>query len=367
MGAARRIPTLPEAFGQYVPQDPAATLADVALRAGVSRVAVAKVLLGSGGPTVRVGRETAARIHQVAETLRYTPNWAARQLAGKRSHLIGVIIDTYSAPVHFERLSLLEREAAALGYRFLVGQSHDGADWVRDYIEDFRARGLDGAICMAHQYPGREREIAEAFSQLPHGVFVGKPGPGSGGLAYVAIDLGDGVRQAFEHVWSRGRRRVAIVLFNMETPSMIRRYKGYRRALEVHGLAPDPTLVCGGVPNQPWRGEPSTETMLPYVSDLILHHKADAILAPNDRAAVVVIKALRHLGCRVPDDVAVAGFDNIEIAALYEPPLTTVDRRNKELARSAVRLLVRLIEGRDVPAEQRRITIKPELIVRGST
>jgi len=358
---------LPEDSSQYVPSDATATLADVARGAGVSRVAAAKVLLGSGGPNVRVGRKTADRVHQVAEDLRYTPNRAARQLAGKRSNLIGVIIDTYSAPVHFERLSLLEREAAELGYRFLVGQSHDGADWVRDYIEDFRARGLDGAICMAHQYPGREQEIAEAFSRLPCGMFIGKPGRDCDGPAYVAIDLADGVRQAFEHVWARGRRRVGIVLFNMETLSMIRRYEGYCKALEDHGLTPNPDLVCGGVPNQPWMGEPSTETMLPYVSDLVSRHKADAILAPNDRAAVMVIKALRRLGRRVPDDVAVVGFDNIEIAAMYEPPLTTVGRMNKELARSAVRLLVRMVEGEDVSAEQRRVTIKPELIVREST
>ena len=334
-------------------------LIDVAHAVGVSRTTVARVLLGSGKKNVRVGAKTVQAIRRAAEELDYQPNAAARQLAGKRSGVIGVVIDSCVAEIQSNRLSIMEREAAREGFRFMIGQSHDEPDRIQACVQDFASRGVDGVICVSHDYPGSAARVAHLFADLPNVVFIGKPA--LAGTCYVEVDTADGVRQSVRHLLSRGRRRIGLMLPNTAYDSMVRRRQGYMEELRAQGVETNGKLVWSA-------NEVSLSAdgaVQRGIDELVVAQKADAIQASNDAWAIHLIKSLKQRGVRVPDDVAVVGCDNIEMSLLCEPELTTIDQNNEALSRQAVKMLFDLIDGKQPGGIARTIT--PKLIIRGST
>lgn len=136
-----------------------ATLADVAGRAGVSRSAAARALLGTGGEHVRVSASTRARIAKAARELDYQPNCFAQQLRGKASRTMGVILDTGNTPVMSQRLFALESEARRRGYRLLVGQTHGDLDALREYAADFSGRSVEAILYLFDLAPGCDEAL----------------------------------------------------------------------------------------------------------------------------------------------------------------------------------------------------------------
>ena len=341
---------------------------DIAREAGVSRVAAARVLLGSGGDHVRVSKATAETIRRIAKKLKYRPNIPARQLAGKRSHLIATIIDSYAPKLAYDLLADMERQAARKGYRFMVGQSHGELDHIREYASDFAARGVDGVVCISHNYPENEHEIADMFARLENVVFVGKPASQDQDLCYVDTDIASGISQAVEHLFNKGRRRIGITLLDSEFVAIRERKRGYLEAHRRLGLPVKQERIYLLDAGKPGVDEKQTETA---VRELV-GQKVEAILAQNDIGAICVIRSCRRLGCRVPEDIAVVGFDNIQIdnipiTSLFEPGITTVDQNLAEVSQRAMEMLINLIEGKDLPVQDRHVVVKPSLVVRAST
>lgn len=336
-------------------------LVDVARKAGVSRVAVARVLLGTGGVHVRVSDKTSQKIQRIAQRLGYRPNIMAQQLKGKRSGVIGVIIDSYAAQVQFESLSIMERQAAQQGYRFMVGQSHGEFERIAGYADDFVARGVDGVICISHGYPDKGKQIAQLFSRLPNVVFINRPAIED--AHYVAVDTADGVRQSVEHLLQTGRQRIALMLSDRLYLSMQERRRGYLETLAAHGRPVDERRIW--VAEQP---QPTPELLDSMIDDLLVRQKVDAIQATNDIWAVRLMKRLLARGIRVPDDVAIVGYDNLELAELSQPELTSIDQNVPQVSRLAVEMLLHLIEDHpaDENAERSRL-VRPRLVVRQST
>lgn len=337
-------------------------LIDIARVAGVSRTTVAKVLLDSGGKHVRISELTRERIQQIAQDIQYRPNVAARRLKGKSTQLIGVIIDSMAPEVSFSRLVRMEAHAAARGYRFMIGQSHEAFEHVRAYAKDFASYGVDGVICISHDYPEIGARIAEEFSKFRNVVFVDKPVVNAEKLCYVEIDYAHGMSLLVDHLLAKSRQNIGLLFCDLKYTPVKAQWDGFIAACErnkVH-LREDLMLsIPGTLPLV------SQEILESHVSQLC-DRSVDAIVAMDDAWAVKVMKALKKLGKRVPEDVAVVGFGNAECATIYEPGITTVDENPPELSTIVVERLLSMIEGTAIPSEERHTLLQPRLVIRES-
>ena len=336
-------------------------LIDVAKRAGVSRVTVSHVLHGVGA-NVRVSKATRERVKRVARQLNYKPNRSAQQLRGARSKILGVIVDTWAMPVMSNRLSALEQEATRRGYRLIIGQARSDPDRVREYLDDFEGRGVEGVLCLVDLMRGYEKKLRPLFDPRTHLVFHGKPI--IQGAACVSVDTVDGVRQSLAHVLDRGRQRPSLVLWNLADERSHLRRQGYRAELATRGLSVDERLIWSA---QSESGIPSLDVLDRVIDTLVVRCGADALIGDDDVWAVRLIQRLKDRGFRVPADVAVVGYDNLDLAAVIDPTLTTVDQNHPAYAQAALDLAMKMNEDDKLPRSQRTVIIQPRLIVRDST
>ncbi|NUQ62506.1 MAG: LacI family DNA-binding transcriptional regulator [Pirellulales bacterium] len=337
-------------------------LIDVAHEAGVSRMAAAHVLNGTGGSTVRVSEATRQRVLEIARRLHYRPNRIAQQLRGARSRMLGVIYDTWNLPVMSARLAALEQEASRRQYRLMIGQVRRDPAGIREYLDDFEGRGVEGIICLFDLMRGYDRQLRPLFHPGLRVVFYGKPILDDAGC--VRVDTADGVRQAVAHLLDRGRKRPALVMWNAADEKSALRREGYRDEMKGRGLPVDRKLMWSAGSRS---GTPSQDVLDRAIETLVRERRADALIADDDVWAVRLIQRLKDRGCRVPDDVAVVGYDNLELATVIDPPLTTMDQDHDACARAMLGLLLEMVEQDGKPLARREITIKPKLIVRKST
>jgi len=346
-----------------------ATLLDVAREAEVSRTAAARVLLGTGGDHVRVGLAARERIEAAARRLDYAPNRLAQQLRGVSSRTIGVILDTVNAPVMSERVLALEGHANRMGYRLLIGQTHGQPETLREYIGDFTGRGVEAVLGLFDLAPGRDERARSGFGKFRKVVFHGRPA-WRGGFC-VRVDTGAAIRAGVDHLLARGRKRPALALGNaagdelMELRREVFRDQVKRRRRK--GLVWDAGEVGSGVTDGGGGIDPASETLARGIEAMVTKGGADAIVASNDIWATRFILQLQKSGLRVPEDVAVIGYDNLDIGRVVSPSLTTVDQCHDAYAVAALELLLDVAAGRRLPLKQRTRTIAPRLIVREST
>ncbi len=343
-------------------------LVDIARRANVSRTTVAKVILQSAGENARVSTKTAMRVRKVADEMGYRPNLTAQRLAGKQSKIIGITIDTYAPTPSYQQLAEMERCATEAGYRVMVGQMHDDISKLNDYMLDFKSSGVDGVICISHDYPGIHRDIVRMMQGFENVVFVGKTAVDRSKVCWASPDHREAQSNIVKHLIERGKKRIILGIGNTQHRSYIERRQGYRDGLEAHEIPYDPDLVfnladaCDGQP-QPDRQSPLTM----YLREKWDQLKFDAIIATNDVIALYLIRAIEAMGLRVPDDVAVTGYDNLPMTHLTRPAITTVDLCNHELAQASIDLLIRQIQGEPIRGKAKHHNIVPKLVIRQST
>lgn len=301
---------------------------------------------------------TRRRVLEAARRLRYRPSMAARQLRGGRSGMVGVLIGLDNAQVNFDRLAHVERAAFAQGFRLMVGQVHEGDARVAEYLEDFASRGLDGVIWLHQPFVKQQGMPATLLKNTEALVSLDEPLRAGGGC--VRVDYAAGVAEAVRHLRARGRRRVALALAGRGAPGdpMQARLEGYRSAM-------------GGVgPQRVWTGDmeeqPRPESVARAIEQLVEQGGADAIIASNDVWAAAFLKGLQRAGRRVPDDVAVVGFDNLAWSAWLDPALTSIDQQHAAFAEATVALMARLLAGKTLPARERTVVVTPQLMVRDS-
>lgn len=336
-------------------------LLDVARAAGVSRVAAAHVLNGAGSASVRVSEPTRRRIEAAARELQYRPNRAAQQLRGVPSGLIGVVFDS-QWPANLQRLSSLEQAGINRGLRFMVGQVHGDARLSARYLDDFQDRGVEAILCIVDLKQDYLAEIRPLFHGRRNIVFHGRALT-EGGLC-VRIDTADGIRQSVAHLLERGRQRIGMLLSHSGDEFMTYRQAGYDAEFASRGLAIDKRLIWSA---ESASGLPDPETLDRAIERLLERGKADAIIAADDVWAVRLIQRLKARGYRVPDDVAVVGYDNLDLATVIEPLLTTVDQQHAEYAEAAIDMLMKVTGRAEVADADRVRVIRPKLIVREST
>ncbi|MBO3087962.1 LacI family transcriptional regulator [Cellulomonas dongxiuzhuiae] len=317
------------------------TMQEVARRAGVSNKTVSNVV--NDHPHVRP--ETRARVQQAIAELGYRPNLSARGLRSGRTGVIGLAVPQLRQPYFAELADAVIAAAERRGLGVIIGQA--GAD--RDHETAVLANGLrqtDGMLFSPEHLGTEDRHLLDDVTYplvlLGERIFGGPDD-------HVTMHNVEGARAAVEHLVGLGRQRIAVLGAHPDRrsgqmrPSDLR-VRGYREALAVAGLPEDPRLERAVAPWLPQDGVDATRELLASGVEF------DAIFALNDSLAIGALRALAQAGRRVPDDVAVIGFDNIGDGRFSTPSLSSVDPGREEIAETAVAMLVERIEAgtRDV-------------------
>jgi DNA-binding LacI/PurR family transcriptional regulator len=333
---------------------PRVTLEEVAARAGVSRATASRVLRGEKN----VSDAARDAVTAAAAAISYTPNRAARSLVTGRTDSIAFLVDEteermFSDPVLLGLLRAAHETVAENGLQLVFTVASGAGD--RERFVRYAAGGhVDGVLLLSLHGTDELPERLEAAG-VPT-MMAGRPFSRSCQLYYVDADNEDGGRQATAHLLASGRTAVGTVTGTLDITAGQDRLAGYRRALEEAGASYDPRLVAEG-------GFTAAEGEAGAVRLLAQRPDVDAVVAGSDLAAFGVVRALLRAGRRVPDDVAVVGFDDIPDAAGHHPALTTVRQPIADLGNAMSRLLLDRIEGRTPPHS----TVLPvELVVRES-
>jgi DNA-binding LacI/PurR family transcriptional regulator len=329
------------------------TSRDIADIAGVSQATVSRALRNS--PLVR--EETRQKIQKIARDLNYFVNRNAAGLRTHHSNTIALLLfDDSDTKMNLFFLSMLDsitRSAARLGYDVLVSLQQLTDDWHIEYKASHRA---DGLILLGYGDYADYREKLAALAAANTRFMIWGPLADEQPGHSIGCDNASGGYEAASHLLGLGRRRIAYIGHRARrSPEHAARYAGYAKALREAGLEPDDDLH---VPAD------NSETQgYQAVQQLIKHGKSfDALFASTDMIAIGAMRAIQDAGLRVPEDVAVVGFDDMPLAAYVTPALTTV-QQNAELGGDAlVEGIVSLIEGDSIESR----LMAPKLIVRDS-
>lgn len=324
------------------------TMKDVAERAGVSQPTVSLVL--GDNPDARVAEETRDRVLQVARELGYRPNLLARGLVRRRSYALGVVVPDLSNPFFADVVSGCERVAAEEGFAVLLCETRHTS--LERHLEEMRSRMVDGVILDA---VGVE-SVPDASLEGLNVVLVDEPDGRWPGVASDAERVGE---LAAEHLLSLGHRSLAFLGPAHDVHGFRRRERGFVRALR----AADRALPSGRLRRVPPTVAGGREGMRAL---LALDHPPTAVFCANDLLAVGALKECLASGVDVPGDVSLVGSDDIELARVVTPELTTVAVPSREMGARAARLLVQRLEGeREGPGQPRPLDVR--LVVRDST
>ncbi|MDN5384220.1 MULTISPECIES: LacI family DNA-binding transcriptional regulator [Streptomyces] len=313
------------------------TLEAVAARAGVSRATVSRVVNGANG----VRQPLVERVRRAVEELGYVPNQAARSLVTKRHDAVAVIIAEpetriFADPYFGLQLRGISKELTAHDTQLVLLLTEGRDDYAR--VGRYLAGGhVDGALVFSLHLDDPLPEMIQRAG-VPT-VFGGRPGwsDGTHKVVYVDSDNRGGAREAVRHLVGLGRTRIGHITGALDQTSAVDRLDGYR---DVMGDA-DPHLIVES-DFTPAGGERAMRTLLDRCPDL------DAVFAANDLTASGALRVLRERGLRVPEDVAVVGFDDmLPVAEQTEPPLTTVRQNIEEMGRLMARLLMRGLDRGD--------------------
>lgn len=333
----------------------AAKLKDVAARAGVSVRTVSNVV----NNVPAVAPATRERVRRAIEELGYRPNLAARNLRQGRTGLIGLSIPEIHSPYFGELAGLLVEAAQERGWTVLIEQTGGRTERERRLAEGADGHSLDGLI--TSPWSTSVEELRHRAGGLPL-VVLGERDP-HGVADHVAIDNVMAAREVTGHLLSLGRRRIAAlgVQPHLSNGTAELRLRGLRRALADAGSPSDPALE---MPVGSLHREEGLRAM-----DVLLDQavRPDAVFCFSDELALGAIRAILRRGLRVPQDVAVAGFDDIEDGRYTTPTLTTIAPDKEQIATSALQCLADRVYGRLGDAPVRQVTARHRLVVREST
>jgi DNA-binding LacI/PurR family transcriptional regulator len=332
-----------------------ATLDEVARVAGVSRATVSRVVNGSP----KVSPDVRRAVEKAIDRLGYTPNRAARSLVTRRSGSIGVVI-TESAASLFEDpffprlLRGISSELAVKDLQLVLLMPDADSNIAR--VEDYLGAGHVDGVLLASLHGDDPLPSRLRARGIP--VVVGGRPPRGATVPFVDVDNVQGARSAVAHLAASGRRRIATIAGPSDMTPGIDRLTGYREGLAEAGIAHDWSLEATGDFRRE-SGVSAMERLLAERPDL------DAVFAASDLMASGALGVLRAAGRRVPDDVAVVGFDDSPVATSTEPPLTSVRQPIEEMGREMTRLLVGGL-GRDDDVS-RRVILATRLVRRASS
>jgi LacI family transcriptional regulator len=332
------------------------TMDDIARAAQVSKQTVSAVVNNKSG----ISEKTRARIRKIMTRLDYQPNLLAGSLRGQGSFTIGVVIPSITNPFYPELVRGIEDEAQRNGYSLFLCNSDENPKKELNYVHLLRRHRITGLIAAtAKVHPGWTEVLQKLAAQGVPVVVVGSDYPPSERLVQIACDDVDGFVKATTHLLDLGHERIGMIVppkYKPNTESL--RVTGFLRAHTLRGKeVPSELLVPGG-----WHVKEGQDGAAHLME---LPVPPTAIVAANDMAAIGAITKLKELNQRVPEDVAVVGYDNIAIAEWYDPALTTIDQPHYQMGERAMQAILNRLEKPGDPAET--VTFETTLIIRRSS
>jgi len=335
------------------------TIKEVAEEAGVSTQTVSRVL----NRRPDVAPETRQRVQQIIDQLGYQPSYVARSLVQGRSFTLGVVGWGLEYFGPSRNLSGIEQQANELGYTLLLSlvRQPERSD-IEQILRELLSRQVDGIVWAVPEV-GNNREWIEKEaprSSVPLIFLSMQPQPD---LSVVAVDNRSGGRMATKHLLDQGHQNVGLITGPLAWWEARQRQFGWEYALKEPGITIQNSLVVEG----DWKaasGERGLRRLLEQRPDV------DAVFVSNDQMALGALQAARQMGLRVPEELAIVGFDDIPESVYFYPPLSTIRQDMVELGRCAVRELGRMIEATQqakAVVEPKTILLQPELVVRESS
>jgi len=326
------------------------TIKDLAHEVGLSYATVSRAL--NNHP--RISQNTKERVLRAAQDLGYRPNYFAKSLVKRKSNLIGLLVYDFRNTFYPELIRIIQDRAEELGYWVIQGSTDDKLDKSNSLITSMMNTGVDGIIIASVRED--DPTVKNLFDVGFPVVLVNRRIHAEVG-DYVVLDNEDGAYLAVKHLYKLGHRRIGMIKGPSFTSTGEERYIGYLKAIQDSGLPFEDGLIKEGF----FREDVGHQLAKRLMS---MSNPPDSILCGDDEIAMGAMRALDDMGLRVPDDVALLGFDDSHISSHPRIQLTTISQDVTKMGSLATEILIRRIEGRS--SEYERITLKPNLIIRKS-
>jgi len=328
------------------------TIRDVARKANVSVATVSRVL---NSPSL-VRQKTRTRVLKAMKECRYVYNALAGGLSARKTTTLGVIIPTITNPVFASVTKGIQDYARENGYSIILGNTDYNEENELRLIHLFQEKRADGVILNG---PWRDAPVVPLMkgSRLPFVITWQTLQDKE--VSFVAFDNFRSAYRIVEYLISLGHRRIGMISGKFSVSERaVMRWKGYRKCLAAHNIPFDPQLVLE-------KGYTFSDGKEALASLLDLSYPPTAIFCGNDILAIGAIVCAKEKGLHVPRDLSVAGFDDMEISAYYDPPITTMAVPTYEMGQLAAKILIENIQGK-VKIPQQYI-LETKLVIRGST
>jgi DNA-binding LacI/PurR family transcriptional regulator len=323
----------------------------VARKAGVSTATVSRIINDSAPARPR----TADRVWQAIRALNYYPNTHARALVSGRSRILGLIISDIANPFFPELVKGFEDVALQNHYEVMLTNTNYSTARMASCVHRMLERKAEGvAIMTSEMEPGVIDELARSGIPI---VFL-DVGKVRNRISNICVDYALGIREAVDHLSALGHRRIGFISGPMSLKSARTRRSAFLQCLQADGLAGDEGLIVEG-DHKINGGEVAMYRLLQ------LKKRPTAVLTSNDLTAFGALRAIHHAGLRVPEDISMVGFDDIDLVQFTQPPLTTVRLPRAELGAIAFNALFRILGGESEKGS--RYSIGTHLVVRAST
>lgn len=324
---------------------------DVARVAGVSTSTVSHVINNNRFVSEAIREKVTAAI----DSLNYAPSALARSLKLNQTRTIGMLLTASSNPFYAEVVRGVERSCYERGYSLILCNTDGDAERMNRSMETLLQKRVDGLLLMCTENHRPSQDAISRYPSLPIVMMDWAPFGAANDVIQDNALLG-GV-MATEYLISQGYQRIACITGPLDKTTAVQRLDGYRQAMLQAGL---PVLLGYEV-----IGDFEFASGLPAMEQLLaLPQRPEAVFASNDAMAVGVYQALYKEGLRVPDDIAVIGYDDIQLAQYMTPPLTTIHQPKDSLGELAIDALLHRLK--EPEAEPQVLVLTPELVVRGS-
>lgn len=327
------------------------TINDIAHKTGVSKSTVSRVLSND----IHVSPETREKVLACAREMNFQPNYFAKGLKTKKSRTIAFLVPSIEIMIYPAIIQAMEVETLKRGYTILLCDIQENKEIAKEYVRNLKSRNVDGFIfSTAYSDSSLNEEIKEARnSGYPCINLLRTDGSDT---VSISLDNPKGSEMGVDFLIEKGKRRIAYIQ-GQEFLQLYRdRFEGYKRALEKNGIPYDESLF--------WSGYKDGEFC---ASDVVKEKlsggiNVDAIFCSSDNLATTTMHALYEMGYKIPDDIALVGYDNVPISQLLIPRLTSIGQPFKEMGRKAVDVLIDMIEGKERDKNE-SLVFDPFLIV----
>lgn len=328
----------------------AASIKDVAREAGVSIATVSRVL----NNVDVVNEDTKKKVQEAIKKLNYRPNIVARSLKTQRTKTIGILVPDVSNQFYPEVVRGAEDVANIYDYNIILCNSDSDLEKEKEYIRVLKEKMVDGMLYMSSSLEG---EILDLIDELELKTVLVETKVSGGKLPSVTIDNKKAAYDATKYLLDRGNKKVAYIgLKKDRTNAVSRRYNGYEKAIKDAGMEVDPGLVYFGElkPADGYNG----------INVILENHDIDAVFCASDEAAMGAINALRDKGLNCPEDVDVMGFNDVNMAAVFYPKLTTIAQPMYDMGSVGMRMLIKAVNNK--PLEDNQYVLQYYLVERDS-